>query len=160
MNAQPNPITVLAPPFTRETAILKVRAAENNWNSRNPEQVSRGYTVDSHWRNRSEFLTGRAEIIAFLTRKWTAEQEYRLIKELWAFGENRIAVRFTYESRDQSGQWYRSYGNENWEFDSAGLMKHRHASINDLPIKEQDRLFRWPLGPRPHDHLGLMELGL
>ena len=160
MNAQPKTIASLAPPFTRETAILKVRAAEDNWNSRNPEQVARGYTVDSHWRNRSEFIAGRAEIVAFLTRKWTAEREYRLIKEMWAFDENRIAVRFAYESHDNSGQWYRSYGNENWEFDVSGLMKQRHASINDLPIKEQDRLFRWPLGRRPDEHPGLSELGL
>jgi len=160
MNAQPKTIASLAPPFTTETAILKVRAAEDNWNSRNPEQVARGYTVDSRWRNRSEFILGREEIIAFLTRKWAAEREYRLIKELWAFGENRIAVRFAYESQDQAGQWFRSYGNENWEFDASGLMKQRHASINDLPIKEQDRLFRWPLGRRPDEHPGLSELGL
>jgi uncharacterized protein len=160
MNAQPKIITNLVLPFTREAAILKVRAAEDNWNSRNPEQVSHGYTVDSRWRNRSEFLTGRTEIIAFLTRKWAAERDYRLIKEFWAFGENRIAVRFAYESHDAAGQWYRSYGNENWEFDVAGLMKHRHASINDLPIKEQERLFHWPLGRRPDDHPGLTELGL
>ncbi len=160
MSTQPKAIVTLAPPFTRETAILKVRAAEDNWNSRNPEQVSRGYTVDSRWRNRSEFLTGRAEIIAFLARKWSAERDYRLIKELWAFGENRIAVRFAYESHDESGQWHRSYGNENWEFDAAGLMKYRHASINDLAIKEQERLFHWPLGRRPDEHPGLAELGL
>jgi nuclear transport factor 2 (NTF2) superfamily protein len=160
MNEQPKTIATLAPPFTKETAILKVRAAEDNWNSRNPEQVARGYTVDSHWRNRSEFLIGRAEIIAFLTRKWTAEREYRLIKELWGFDGNRIAVRFAYESQDQSGQWYRSYGNENWEFDASGLMQHRYASINDLPIGEQDRLFHWPLGPRPAEHPGLSDLGL
>jgi nuclear transport factor 2 (NTF2) superfamily protein len=160
MNAQPKTIASLAPPFTTETAILKVRAAEDNWNSRNPEQVARGYTVDSRWRNRSEFIAGREEIIAFLTRKWTAEREYRLIKELWAFGENRIAVRFAYESQDQAGQWFRSYGNENWEFDASGLMKQRHASINDLAIKEQDRLFRWHLGRRPDEHPGLSELGL
>jgi uncharacterized protein len=160
MNAQPKTIASLAPPFTTETAILKVRAAEDNWNSRNPEQVARGYTVDSRWRNRSEFILGREEIIAFLTRKWAAEREYRLIKELWALGENRIAVRFAYESQDQTGQWFRSYGNENWEFDASGLMKQRHASINDLPIKEQDRLFRWPLGRRPDEHPGLSELGL
>jgi nuclear transport factor 2 (NTF2) superfamily protein len=161
MDAQAKAITTsLVPPFTRETAILKVRAAEDNWNSRNPEQVSRGYTLDSRWRNRSEFLTGRAEIISFLTRKWTAEREYRLIKELWAFGESRIAVRFAYESHDESGQWHRSYGNENWEFDAAGLMKQRHASINDLTIKEEDRLFHWPLGRRPDAHPGLTELGL
>ncbi len=160
MSTQPKAIVTLAPPFTRETAILKVRAAEDNWNSRNPEQVSRGYTEDSRWRNRSEFLTGRAEIIAFLARKWSAERDYRLIKELWAFGENRIAVRFAYESHDESGQWHRSYGNENWEFDAAGLMKYRHASINDLAIKEQERLFHWPLGRRPDEHPGLAELGL
>jgi uncharacterized protein len=160
MNALPNTIPNLAPPFTRETAILKVRGAENNWNSRKPEQVARGYTVDSRWRNRSEFLSGREEIIAFLTRKWSKELDYRLIKELWAFDEDRIAVRFAYESHDQSGQWFRSYGNEMWEFDAAGLMKRRHASINDLPIKEQDRLYRWPLGPRPEGHPGLSELGL
>ena len=160
MDAQPKAITTLVPPFTRETAILKVRAAEDNWNSRNPEQVSRGYTLDSRWRNRSEFLTGRAEIISFLTRKWTAEREYRLIKELWAFGDNRIAVRFAYESHDESGQWHRSYGNENWEFDAAGLMKQRHASINDLHIKDEDRLFHWPLGRRPDEHPGLTQLGL
>jgi len=160
MNAQPKIPVSLVPPFTRETAILKVRAAEDNWNSRNPEQVSRGYTIDSRWRNRSEFLTGRTEIIAFLTRKWAQELDYRLIKELWAFGENRIAVRFAYESHDPSGQWHRSYGNENWEFDAAGLMKRRHASINDLPIKEQDRLFHWPLGRRPDDHPGLSDLDL
>jgi len=160
MNAQPQPITVLAPPFTRETAILKIRAIEDKWNSRNPEQVGRGYAPDSYWRNRSEFLHGREEIIAFLKRKWAAELDYRLIKELWAFTDNRIAVRFAYESHDPSGQWHRSYGNENWEFDSAGVMKLRHASINDLAIKEADRLFHWPLGPRPHDHPGLTELGL
>ena len=160
MSTQQKAIVTLAPPFTRETAILKVRAAEDNWNSRNPEQVSRGYTVDSRWRNRSEFINGRAEIIAFLTRKWSAERDYRLIKELWAFGENRIAVRFAYESQDESGQWHRSYGNENWEFDSSGLMKQRHASINDLPIREQDRLFHWPLGRRPDEHPGLTDLGL
>lgn len=152
-------IPSLVPPFTRETAILKVRAAENNWNSRNPEQVARGYTVDSRWRNRSEFISGREEIIAFLTRKWSKELEYRLIKELWAFGEDRIAVRFAYESHDASGQWFRSYGNEMWEFDSSGLMKGRHASINDLPVKDQERLYRWPLGPRPEGHPGLSELG-
>ena len=150
----------LAPPFTREAAILKVRKAEDNWNSRNPSQVAHGYSVDSRWRNRSEFLVGREEIIAFLTRKWTVELEYRLIKELWAFHENRIAVRFAYESRDASGQWRRAYGNENWEFDEAGLMKHRHASINDLLIKDSERLFHWPIGRRPDDHPGLSELKL
>lgn len=160
MDPQPKPPVSLVPPFTRETAILKVRAAEDNWNSRNPEKVSLGYTVDSRWRNRSEFLNGRAEIIAFLTRKWAAELDYRLIKEMWAFGDNRIAVRFAYESHDALGQWRRSYGNENWEFDASGLMKYRHASINDLPISEQDRLFHWPLGRRPDDHPGLSDLGL
>jgi len=150
----------LVPPFTQETAILKVRAGEDGWNSRNPEKVSLAYSVDSQWRNRSEFLTGREAIVAFLTRKWSNELEYRLIKELWAFHENRIAVRFAYESHDPSGQWHRSYGNENWEFDETGLMKHRHASINDLAIKESDRLFHWPLGRRPDDHPGLSDLGL
>ena len=159
MNAMPFPPN-LAPPFTRETAMMKVRAAENNWNSRNPEQVARGYTPDSRWRNRSEFITGRDQIIAFLARKWSKELDYRLIKELWAFDENRIAVRFAYESHDPSGQWFRSYGNEMWEFDASGLMKFRHASINDLAIKEQDRLYHWPLGPRPEGHPGLSELGL
>lgn len=150
----------LVPPFTRETAIAKVRAAENNWNSRNPEQVARGYTIDSRWRNRSEFINGRDEIVAFLTRKWAKELEYRLIKELWAFDENRIAVRFAYESHDQSGQWFRSYGNEMWEFEPGGLMQRRYASINDLAIKEQDRLYRWTFGPRPEGHPGVTELGL
>ena len=150
----------LAPPFKFDTAILKVRKAEDNWNSRNPQQVALGYSVDSRWRNRSEFVTGRDEIIAFLTRKWAGELKYRLIKEIWAFHENRIAVRFAYESHDPSGQWRRSYGNENWEFDADGLMKRRHASINDLVIDESERLFHWPLGPRPSDHPGLSELGL
>lgn len=150
----------LTPPFTRETAILKVRKAEDAWNTRNPQQVSLAYTVDSRWRNRAEFVNGREEIVAFLTRKWSKELEYRLIKELWAFGENRIAVRFAYESHDASGQWWRSYGNENWEFDNAGLMRRRHASINDLAIQESDRLFRWPIGRRPDDHPGLSDLGL
>lgn len=150
----------LIPPFTSETATLKVRAAENNWNSRDPEKVARGYTVDSQWRNRSEFIHGREEIIAFLTRKWSKELEYRLIKELWAYDDRRIAVRFAYESHDSSGQWFRSYGNEMWEFDDVGLMRRRHASINDLAITEPDRLYRWPLGPRPEDHPGLSELEL
>ena len=150
----------LAPPFTIETAALKVRRAEDAWNSRNPQQVSLAYSIDSRWRNWSEFLAGRAEIVEFLTRKWANELEYRLIKELWAFHENRIAVRFAYESRDLSGQWRRSYGSENWEFDEAGLMKWRHASINDLSIQESDRLFRWPIGRRPDDHPGLSDLGL
>jgi nuclear transport factor 2 (NTF2) superfamily protein len=156
----PTSNVTLAPPFTRETAILKVRKAEDNWNSRNPAQVALGYTLDSRWRNRSEFLTGRAEIIDFLTRKWAHELEYRLIKELWAFTENRIAVRFAYESHDPAGKWRRSYGNENWEFDETGLMKRRHASINDLEIAESERLFHWPIGRRPDDHPGLSDLGL
>ena len=150
----------LLPPFTRETAILKIRAIEDNWNSREPERVARGYAVDCYWRNRSEFLHGRSEVQAFLARKWSTELDYRLIKELWSFGGNRIAVRFAYESHDALGQWSRSYGNENWEFDDAGLSKIRYASINDLAIKEGDRLFRWPLGRRPDDHPGLTELGL
>jgi nuclear transport factor 2 (NTF2) superfamily protein len=160
MNAAPKTIPSLMPPFTRETAILKIRLIEDNWNSRDPERLARGYTEDSYWRNRSEFLNGRAEIIAFLKRKWTRELDYRLIKELWAFDGNRIAVRFAYEWHDDSGQWYRSYGNENWEFDVAGLMKRRYASINDLAIKEQDRLFHWPLGRRPDEQPELTELGL
>jgi len=148
------------PPFTRETAIEKVRAAEDGWNSRDPEKVSLAYTVDSHWRNRAEFIEGRPEIVEFLTRKWNRELDYRLIKELWAFTDNRIAVRFAYEWHDDSGQWFRSYGNENWEFDEDGLMRHRHASINDLPITEADRKYHWPLGRRPDDHPELSELGL
>lgn len=148
------------PPFTRETAIIKVRAAENGWNSRDAEKVSLAYTVDSRWRNRSEFPKGRAEIVAFLNRKWSRELDYRLIKELWAFHDNRIAVRFAYEWHDDGGHWYRSYGNENWEFDADGLMQYRYASINDLPIRPEDRKFHWPLGPRPEDHPGLSELGL
>ncbi len=150
----------LVPPFTLETAVAKVRAAEDGWNSRDPARVSLAYTVDSVWRNRSEFVTGREQIVEFLTRKWARELEYRLIKELWAFGGNRIAVRFCYECHDAAGQWYRSYGNENWEFDEKGLMKHRHASINDLAIEESQRLFHWPIGRRPDDHKGLSELGL
>jgi nuclear transport factor 2 (NTF2) superfamily protein len=152
--------TVFAPPFTRESAVLKVRAAEDSWNSRDPEKVVLGYTLDSRWRNRTEFLNGRAEISAFLTRKWSHELEYRLIKELWAFDDSRIAVRFAYESRNKSGDWHRSYGNENWEFNSSGLMTHRHASINDLSITEAQRLFHWPIGRRPDDHPGLSALGL
>lgn len=148
------------PPFTRETAIQKVRAAEDAWNKRNPAQVALAYTPDSRWRNRAEFLVGRAEIQAFLTRKWAKELDYRLIKELWAFTDNRIAVRFAYEWHDDSGQWYRSYGNENWEFADNGLMAVRRASINDLPIKESERKFHWPLGPRPADHPGLSDLDL
>jgi nuclear transport factor 2 (NTF2) superfamily protein len=148
------------PPFTRETATQKVRLAEDGWNSRDPEKVSLAYTLDSRWRNRSEFVNGRAEIVAFLTRKWSKELNYRLIKELWAFNDNRIAVRFAYECHDDSGNWYRSYGNENWEFDDDGVMQIRHASINDLSIKESDRKYHWPLGRRPDDHPGLSELGL
>ncbi|GAA5005194.1 nuclear transport factor 2 family protein [Streptomyces siamensis] len=147
------------PPFTRESAITKVRLAEDAWNTRNPEQVSLAYTVDSRWRNRAEFVEGRAEIVAFLTRKWTREQDYRLIKELWAFTENRIAVRFAYECHDDSGNWFRSYGNENWEFDDEGLMRVRLACINDLPITEEERRYHWPLGRRPDDHPGLSDLG-
>jgi uncharacterized protein len=150
----------LVPPFTRETAIKKVRAAEDAWNTRDPQRVSLAYTIDSRWRNRSEFVNGREDIVAFLTRKWARELEYRLIKELWAFDDSRIAVRFAYESHDASGQWFRSYGNENWEFDADGLMKVRHASINDLPIQESARLFRWPQGRRPDEHAGLSDLGL
>jgi len=150
----------LVPPFTRETAVQKVRAAEDAWNSRNPERVSLAYTVSNKWRNRSEFITGRAAIVEFLTRKWNKELDYRLIKELWAFDQARIAVRFAYEWHDDSGNWYRSNGNENWQFDEQGLMEVRHASINDLPIRESDRLYRWPLGRRPDDHPGLSDLGL
>ena len=148
------------PPFTAETARQKVRAAEDGWNSRDPVRVSLAYSPDSRWRNRAEFVTGRDEIVAFLTRKWTRELDYRLIKEVWAWTDNRIAVRFAYECHDDSGQWYRSYGNENWEFDENGLMTRRHASINDLPIKEADRKYHWPLGRRPDDHPGLSDLGL
>lgn len=148
------------PPFTRETAIQKIRGAEDGWNSCDPQRVALVYTPDSVWRNRSEFFQGRAEIIAFLRRKWARELDYRLIKELWAFTDNRIAVRFAYEWHDDSGHWYRSYGNENWEFNDDGLMAVRFASINDLPISESDRQYRWPLGRRPDDHPGLSELGL
>lgn len=148
------------PPFTEETAIQKIRAAEDGWNGRDPAKVALAYTPDSKWRNRSEFISGRSEIEAFLTRKWEKELEYRLIKELWAFTENRIAVRFAYEWHDAQGVWYRSYGNENWDFDEAGLMKTRHASINDLQIAEGDRKFHWPQGRRPDDHPGLTEHGL
>jgi nuclear transport factor 2 (NTF2) superfamily protein len=148
------------PPFTHETAIIKVRKAEDAWNTRDPVAVSLAYTQDSRWRNRAEFPVGRAEIVDFLTRKWAKEREYRLIKELWAFTDNRIAVRFAYEWHDTSGQWFRSYGNENWEFDAHGLMQLRFASINDLSISEGDRKYRWPQGPRPTDHPGLRELGL
>jgi len=148
------------PPFSRETAAQKIRMAEDAWNSRDPERVSLAYTVDSRWRNRSEFINGREEIVAFLRRKWAKELDYRLIKELWAFDGARIAVRFAYEWHDDAGNWYRSYGNENWEFDGNGLMRLRLASINDLPIKEADRKYRWPLGRRPDDHPGLSDLGL
>ena len=148
------------PPFTRETAIQKVRLAEDAWNSRDPEKVALAYTVDSRWRNRAEFVNGRTEIVAFLTRKWHKELDYRLIKELWAFEGNRIAVRFAYESHDDSGNWFRSYGNENWEFNEHGLMRLRYACINDLPIREADRKFSWPLGRRPDGHPGLSDLGL
>ena len=153
-------MSVIAPPFTRDSAIQKVRLAEDAWNSRDPEKVSLAYTEDSRWRNRSEFITGRAEIVAFLTRKWVKEIDYRLIKELWAFAENRIAVRYAYEWRDDSGNWFRSYGNENWEYDTAGLMQRRFACINDLVIAAADRKFQWPLGRRPDDHPGLSDLGL
>ncbi|MGX1197964.1 nuclear transport factor 2 family protein [Parvibaculum sp. MBR-TMA-1.3b-4.2] len=148
------------PPFDRVSANAKVRAAENAWNSRDPAKVAAAYTPDSAWRNRSEFLTGRAEIEAFLTRKWLTELDYRLIKELWSFDGARIAVRFAYEAVTPEGQWFRAYGNENWEFAPDGLMAVRRASINDRPIDEADRLFRWPLGPRPENHPGLSELGL
>jgi len=148
------------PPFTRETAAQKVRGAEDAWNSCDAERVSLAYTEDSRWRNRAEFPTGRAQIVEFLNRKWNRELEYRLIKELWAFDDNRIAVRFAYEFRDDSGQWYRAYGNENWEFDAHGLMAIRHASINDMRIDEKDRKFHWPRGARPKDHPSLSDLGL
>jgi len=148
------------PPFTRETAIQKVRMAEDGWNNRDPEKVALAYTVDSEWRNRNAFINGREEIVEFLTRKWQNEHEYRLIKELWAFDGNRIAVRFAYELHDDAGQWWRSYGNENWEFDENGLMQKRYASINDLAINASDRLFHWPKGRRPDEHKGLSDLGL
>jgi nuclear transport factor 2 (NTF2) superfamily protein len=147
------------PPFNRETAIQKVRLAEDGWNCRDPEKVALAYTVDSRWRNRSEFIEGRQEIVAFLKRKWAKELDYRLIKELWTFEGNRIAVRFAYEWHDDAGNWFRSYGNENWEFDRDGLMAVRHASINDLPIQEADRKYQWPLGRRPDEHPGLSDLG-
>jgi uncharacterized protein len=148
------------PPFTRETAIQKVRLAEDGWNTREPEQVALAYSLDSRWRNRSEFLNGRQDIIAFLTRKWAKELEYRLIKELWAFTDTRIAVRFAYEWHDDSGKWFRSYGNENWEFNDDGLMRARFACMNDLPMKESERKYRWPIGRRPDDHPCLSDLGL
>ena len=149
------------PPFTRETAIIKVRQAEDGWNSCNPEKVALAYSTDTYWRNRAEFAKGRAEVVAFLTRKWTKELDYRLIKELWAFNENRIAVRFAYEWHDDSENWFRSYGNENWEFNEDGLMRRRFACINDLPIKASERKYHWDRsGPRPADHPSLSDLGL
>ena len=148
------------PPFNQASAILKVRMAEDGWNSRDPHKVALAYTLDSRWRNRSQFLTGREQIIHFLTAKWACELEYRLIKELWAFSDHRIAVRFAYEYHDGRGDWFRAYGNENWEFDQHGLMAVRHASINDLAIAAEDRKFHWPQGPRPADHRSLGDLGL
>ena len=148
------------PPFTAESAAQKARGAEDAWNGRNPEKVAQAYTEDSQWRNRNEFISGRTEIVNFLTRKWASENNYRLIKEVWAFKDNRIAARFAYEWQDDKGQWYRAYGNENWEFDERGLMKTRHASINDLKITDDERLFHWPLGRRPDDHPSLSDLGL
>jgi nuclear transport factor 2 (NTF2) superfamily protein len=148
------------PPFSHDTAAQKARAAEDAWNTRDPVRVAGAYTVDSRWRNRAEFFAGREAIEAFLRRKWARELDYRLIKEVWAFTDNRIAVRFAYEWHDDSGNWYCSHGNEQWEFDQAGFMRRREASINDVPIAEKDRLFHWPLGPRPADHKGLSELGL
>jgi len=147
------------PPFTGEAAIQKVRLAEDGWNTRSPERVALAYSEESRWRNRSEFIVGRAEIVAFLRRKWARELEYRLIKQLWAFQDNRIAVRFAYEWHDAAGNWFRSYGNENWEFDERGLMTVRHASINDLPIRGEDRKYHWPLGRRPDDHPDLTDFG-
>ena len=148
------------PPFTYDEAVQKVRMAENAWNTRDPAKVAMAYTSDTRWRNRSEFLNGRAEVEAFLSRKWAVENGYRLIKEIWAHSENRIAVRFCYEFHDANGQWFRAYGNENWEFDADGYMAVRHASINDVAIEQAERLFHWPQGPRPDDHPGLTELGL
>lgn len=159
MTATPAPRPPL-PPFNRESAIEKVRLAEDGWNTRNAEKVSLAYTLDSRWRNRTEFATGRPEIVQLLTRKWAREHDYRLVKELWAFDGNRIAVRYAYEWHDDSGNWFRSYGNENWEFDEHGLMQRRFACINDLAITEAERKLRWPLGRRPDDHPGLTELGL
>ena len=148
------------PPFNEEQAIKKVRLAEDAWNGRKPEKIALAYTIDSQWRNRSEIFSGRNEVVKYLTRKWEEELDYRLIKELWAWHENRIAVRFAYEWHDESGQWYRAYGNENWQFNEAGLMAQRHASINDLKITETERKFHWPLGRRPDDHPELTEMGL
>ena len=148
------------PPFTRETAMQKVRLAEDGWNSRNPEKVALAYTPDSRWRNRTEFVTGREQIVQFLDRKWKKELDYRLIKELWAVDGNRIAVRYAYEWHDDSGNWFRTFGNENWEFDENGLMQRRYACLNDMPIQASERKFHWPLGRRPDDHPGLSDLGL
>ena len=148
------------PPFTAESAAQKVRLAEDAWNSRDPDRVVQVYTPDTRWRNRAEFPVGREEVHGFLVRKWAKELDYRLIKEVWAYKDNRIAVRFTYEWHDDSGQWFRSYGNENWDFNAQGLMTHRHVSINDLPIQVSDRKFFWPLGRRPDEHPGLSALGL
>ena len=148
------------PPFNRDSAIQKVRMAEDAWNTRDPDRVALAYTPDSQWRNRAEFPRGRDQIVEFLQRKWARELDYRLIKELWTFADDRIAVRFAYECHDDSGQWFRSYGNENWEFDDQGLMRRRFASINDLPIAEGDRKYHWPLGPRPDDHPSLSDHGL
>jgi len=148
------------PPFSHADAVQKVRMAENAWNGQDPQAVSLAYTPDTRWRNRSTFLTGRAAVVAFLTRKWEVEQDYRLIKELWAHGDDRIAVRFCYEYHDAAGQWFRAHGNENWAFDADGYMAERHASINDVPIAPADRLFQWPRGPRPNDHPSLSNLGL
>jgi nuclear transport factor 2 (NTF2) superfamily protein len=153
-------MNALVPPFSLQTATAKVRMAEDGWNSRDPQKVALAYTEDCRWRNRADFPVGRQEIIAFLTRKWAKELDYRLIKELWAFTDDRIAVRFAYEWHDDSGNWFRSYGNENWEFNAEVVMKRRFASINDMPIKETDRKFHWPLGRRPDDHPGLSDLGL
>jgi uncharacterized protein len=158
-DSPPKPAPI-RPPFTAETAARKARMAEDAWNTRDPARVALAYTEDSAWRNRAEFLTGRPAIVAFLQRKWGRELDYRLMKEVWAFTNNRIAVRFAYEWRDDSGHWFRSHGNEQWEFDETGLMRRREASINDVPIREEERKFRWPLGPRPADHSGLSEVGL
>lgn len=157
MNTTPD-IRPPLPPFTYETAVQKVRMAEDGWNGRNPEKVALAYTIDSQWRNRAEFPVGREQITAFLTQKWAKEHEYRLIKELWAYAGNRIAVRFAYEWHNDEGDWFRSYGNENWEFNEDGLMQRRYACINDLPIHESERKFHWPQGRRPDDHPGLSEL--
>jgi len=161
MTTQPTERRAPVPPFTRQAAIEKIRKAEDAWNSRDPAKVSLAYTTDSRWRNRSEFLQGRAAIVEFLTRKWQREHDYRLIKELWAFTDDRIAVRFAYEWHDADGAWFRAYGNENWLFDENGLMRERHASINDVPIQQGERQFLWDRsGPRPADHPGLSDLGL